>query len=92
MEKKLDLFSIGSSKFEEFFIDIGIEEDFIRAQSLFTNMDINSKNKRALFLDRDGVINTLIPNDYVKTWSEFKFCDDVFCIWQILQSVLILFL
>ena len=78
LEKKLDLFSIGSSKFEEFFIDIGIEEDFIRAQSLFTNMDINSKNKRALFLDRDGVINTLIPNDYVKTWSEFKFCDDVF--------------
>lgn len=27
-----------------------------------------------LFLDRDGVINEKIENDYVKKWSEFKFC------------------
>jgi histidinol-phosphate phosphatase family protein len=26
-----------------------------------------------LFLDRDGVINHRIPNDYVKQWSEFHF-------------------
>lgn len=26
-----------------------------------------------LFLDRDGVINVLRPNDYVKTWDEFVF-------------------
>ena len=28
-----------------------------------------------LFLDRDGVINEKIDNDYVKNWSEFKFID-----------------
>lgn len=26
-----------------------------------------------LFLDRDGVINQRIPNDYVKTWDQFDF-------------------
>lgn len=26
-----------------------------------------------LFLDRDGVINRLLPNDYVKIWEEFEF-------------------
>lgn len=28
-----------------------------------------------LFLDRDGVINVWLPGDYVKTWSEFRFCE-----------------
>ena len=28
---------------------------------------------RTLFLDRDGVINRLLPNDYVKIWEEFQF-------------------
>jgi histidinol-phosphate phosphatase family protein len=26
-----------------------------------------------LFLDRDGVINRLLPNNYVKCWDEFQF-------------------
>ena len=30
-----------------------------------------------LFLDRDGVINKRPPNDYVKTWDEFKFLPGV---------------
>lgn len=30
-----------------------------------------------LFLDRDGVINRLLPNDYVKRWDEFRFLDGV---------------
>lgn len=29
-----------------------------------------------LFLDRDGVINVLRPNDYVKSWDEFVFKED----------------
>ena len=29
-----------------------------------------------LFLDRDGVINYKIENDYVKNWSQFKFLPD----------------
>lgn len=28
-----------------------------------------------LFLDRDGVINVWLPGDYVKNWSEFRFCE-----------------
>ena len=31
-----------------------------------------------LFLDRDGVINEQLLDDYVKKWSEFKFKDNVF--------------
>jgi histidinol-phosphate phosphatase family protein len=31
-----------------------------------------------LFLDRDGVINKLRPNDYVKKWEEFEFLPGVF--------------
>jgi histidinol-phosphate phosphatase family protein len=31
-----------------------------------------------LFLDRDGIINRLRSNDYVKTWAEFEFLPDVF--------------
>lgn len=30
-----------------------------------------------LFLDRDGVINQQLLDDYVKKWSEFKFKDNV---------------
>jgi len=32
-----------------------------------------SDQKPALFLDRDGVINVKIDDDYVKTWEEFRF-------------------
>lgn len=31
-----------------------------------------------LFLDRDGVINVCLPDDYVKVWDEFVFTEDVF--------------
>lgn len=30
-----------------------------------------------LFLDRDGVINRLCPNDYVRNWDEFEFFPDI---------------
>lgn len=29
-----------------------------------------------VFLDRDGVINHKLENDYVKDWSEFRFCEN----------------
>ena len=32
-------------------------------------------NSWSLFLDRDGVINEKLENDYVKCWAEFKFKD-----------------
>ena len=31
------------------------------------------KEYKTLFLDRDGVINVRLIDDYVKTWEEFKF-------------------
>lgn len=36
------------------------------------------KSTRTLFLDRDGVINTELPGDYVKAWNEFVFEPGVF--------------
>ena len=30
-----------------------------------------------LFLDRDGVINERLPDDYIKSWDEFKFLPGV---------------
>ena len=32
---------------------------------------------KTLFLDRDGVINKKIENDYVRNWSQFKFLPNV---------------
>ncbi len=36
-------------------------------------MDLKIDKTWTLFLDRDGTINTLLPNAYVKTWDEFSF-------------------
>lgn len=36
----------------------------------------NIDKKWTLFLDRDGVINYKIANDYIKKWSQFKFLPD----------------
>ncbi len=32
---------------------------------------------KAVFLDRDGVINRKLEGDYVKKWEEFQFLPDV---------------
>jgi len=41
-------------------------------------LDINEIDKNwTLFLDRDGVINYEKQNDYIHTWSEFKFYEGV---------------
>lgn len=37
--------------------------------------DLKVNKEWVLFLDRDGVINKKIENDYVKKWNEFKFID-----------------
>lgn len=41
-------------------------------------LDIDISEYKTLFLDRDGVINQLRPNDYVKCWEEFKFLPGIF--------------
>lgn len=39
--------------------------------------DIDVSGYDTLLLDRDGVINRLRPNDYVKCWDEFEFLPNV---------------
>ncbi|MBQ4221613.1 MAG: HAD-IIIA family hydrolase [Bacteroidales bacterium] len=60
---------------EGYFIDIGIPADYARAQRDFAGGAYHNFPYDALLLDRDGVINVLRPNDYVKTVDEFVFCD-----------------
>ncbi|MDP1803522.1 MAG: HAD family hydrolase [Bacteroidota bacterium] len=43
-----------------------------------TLKDLNINKDWTLFLDRDGVINKKLDNDYVKHWVEFEFLDGVF--------------
>jgi histidinol-phosphate phosphatase family protein len=42
-----------------------------------TLKDLNIDTSWSLFLDRDGVINRKLENDYVKHWMEFEFIDGV---------------
>lgn len=39
--------------------------------------DLNINKTWTLFLDRDGVINKKLDNDYVKHWIEFEFLEGV---------------
>ena len=64
---------IGGFESDGYFIDIGIPEDYAKAQSDFERGVMFPYD--ALILDRDGVINVLRPGDYVKSWDEFEFID-----------------
>lgn len=44
------------------------------------------KKTRVIFLDRDGVINRKLENDYVKKWSEFQFLPRVINALQLLVN------
>ncbi|MBK5273040.1 MAG: HAD-IIIA family hydrolase [Bacteroidia bacterium] len=64
----------------EYFIDIGIPEDYNRAQLELKHNSLNLKaiDKRwTLFIDRDGVINHEKKDDYILNWREFEFYDGV---------------
>lgn len=41
------------------------------------NLNIKVDNTWTLFLDRDGVINKKIDNDYIKNWNNFEFINGV---------------
>jgi D-glycero-alpha-D-manno-heptose 1-phosphate guanylyltransferase len=57
-----------------YFIDIGIPEDYEKAQKeLAAKYPIFLTKTTTLFLDRDGVLNEELPMDYVKKWEEFIF-------------------
>ena len=61
---------------DEYFIDIGIPEDYKRAgeELKSTTLDLKKIDKQwTLFLDRDGVINNEKELDYILNWDEFSF-------------------
>lgn len=63
-----------------YFIDIGIPEDFNRAQADMAKppLDLSAINKDwTLFIDRDGVINHEKKEDYILNTDEFEFYDGV---------------
>ena len=69
---------------DAYFIDIGIPEDYERAQIELALHTFNLKainNDWTLFLDRDGVINIDKPGGYITTAEEFQFtqgCPELF--------------
>jgi histidinol-phosphate phosphatase family protein len=52
-----------------------------------TLKDLNIDKSWTLFLDRDGVINKKLDNDYVKHWIEFEFLDGAIDAIKYLNSV-----
>jgi D-glycero-alpha-D-manno-heptose 1-phosphate guanylyltransferase len=63
-----------------YFIDIGIPEDFRKAQTDLQHppLDLKKIDKSwTLFLDRDGVINNERPGHYILHWDEFIFSTGV---------------
>jgi D-glycero-alpha-D-manno-heptose 1-phosphate guanylyltransferase len=59
-----------------YFIDIGIPEDYEKAQTSIPRQVLPILDKSwTLFLDRDGVINSHRPDDYVKNEAEFEWID-----------------
>src|SRR6185503_3346922 len=63
-----------------YFIDIGIPEDYQRAQHELRSspLDLRAIDKTwTLFIDRDGVINHEKKEEYIRNWSEFRFYEGV---------------
>lgn len=75
-QNQVNNFNFYGFETDGYFLDIGIPEDFRKAQleiGVFPNID----STWTLFLDRDGVINQRVVDDYVRDISQFKFLDDV---------------
>jgi D-glycero-D-manno-heptose 1,7-bisphosphate phosphatase len=49
--------------------------------------NLNIDKNWTLFLDRDGVINKKIENDYVRNWSQFNFIPNVIDALKILRKI-----
>ena len=63
-----------------YFIDIGIPEDYNKAQEDLKRPGLNLKKidkTWTLFIDRDGVINDEIVGEYVLNWEQFIFSKGV---------------
>ena len=70
---------VAGKVFDGYFIDIGIPADYARAQQelpelrnlLRVSSEVLATDADTLFLDRDGVINRYLPNDYVTSLNKF---------------------
>lgn len=63
---------------DSYFIDIGIPEDYSRAQDelKYSQPNLKTVDKSwTVFIDRDGVINHEKKDDYIRNWQEFHFYD-----------------
>ena len=63
-----------------YFIDIGIPEDYFRAQEDFSLPPLQLEkvdSSWTLFIDRDGVINYEKKEDYIRNIEEFRFYEGV---------------
>lgn len=61
---------------DEYFIDIGIPEDYDRARIEFRKspLHLDEVDKSwTVFIDRDGVINHEKQDGYILSWTEFRF-------------------
>ena len=74
------ILQINTFKADNYFIDIGIPEDYQRSQAEIPQI---ARNK-ALFLDRDGVIN--IDHGHVGKIEDFDFVDGIFELCQKAQN------
>ena len=76
LEKYFETRKIYAAVQDEYFIDIGIPEDYFRVQQELKQPPLELKDidkEWTLFLDRDGVINYEKKDDYIRNWQEFKF-------------------
>lgn len=60
--------------FNTYFIDIGVPEDYYRAQEEFKSL---FPQDEFLFLDRDGILNKHLLGDYVRNWSMWEWLPGV---------------
>jgi len=82
MEKYCSEIKFSGFPFDDYFIDIGIPEDYSRAQIELPALISESPGFEVdrswtLFLDRDGVINKKIDDDYVRDLSQFEWLENV---------------
>jgi D-glycero-alpha-D-manno-heptose 1-phosphate guanylyltransferase len=81
LEPLSDLDLVAGRVQEGYFIDIGIPEDYARAQRELPEIQavlkasdvVLAMDADTLLLDRDGVINRWLPGDYVTSWDKFTF-------------------
>lgn len=71
-----------------YFIDIGIPADYEQAQADLQQKPVELSGITrdwTLFIDRDGIINYEKEGDYIRSWSEFKFYENLPALLKVLS-------